>query len=129
MSLFGAIDASASGLTAQRVWLNLISNNLANVDTTVTPNGGPYREEEPVLAARSSGGVSVVGIWQNPAAGPKVSQPGNPAADAQGNVIGSNVDPAGQMVNVIVATRSYEANVTVLNDEKLEFEKGLSVIE
>lgn len=129
MSLFGAIDASASGLSAQRVWLNLISNNLANVDTTITPGGGPYREEEPVLAARPSGGVEVISVWQNPTAGPLVHQPGNPGADAQGNVVGSNVDPAGQMVNLIAATRSYEANVTVLNDEKLEFQKGLSLIE
>lgn len=129
MSLFGAIDTSASGLTAQRAWLNLISNNLANVDTTVTPGGGPYREQEPVLAARPSGGVEVVAIWQNPANGPLVHQPGNPNADAQGNVQGSNVDPAAEMVNLIAATRSYEANVTVLNDEKMEFQKGLTLIE
>lgn len=129
MSLFGAIDTSASALTAGRLWLNLISNNLANVDTTVASGGVAYREEEPVFAARPSGGVAVVGIWQNPTAGPRIYQPGNPAADAQGYVQGSNVDPAGQMVNVIAATRTYEANVTVLNDEKMEFQKGLSVIE
>ncbi|MEJ5250250.1 MAG: flagellar basal body rod protein FlgC [Chthonomonadetes bacterium] len=134
MSLFRSLQISASGLTAERVRLDVIANNLANVNTTRTAAGGPYRrkiavlEERPVafadlLGGQSKpaigrGGVRVVGIVEDTAPAQRVYNPGHPDADADGYVQMPNVNVVTEMVDMITATRAYEANVTAMNAAK-----------
>lgn len=141
MSLGSAMQISASGLTAERLRLDVISNNLANVDTTRGPNGQPYRREIVTLAERQPGGDSFHAMLvalrggpedEAPGAGVEVTSiqpdystpfkvihdPGNPDADANGNVRMPNVNPVIEMVDMISASRAYEADVTAINAAK-----------
>jgi flagellar basal-body rod protein FlgC len=132
MSFITALHASASGLTAQRVRMDVISNNLANVDTTRTPEGGPYRRQQvlfssllPGHAAGSSAadaldgaaGVNVARITEDPAVR-VVHDPSHPDADAQGNVRYPDIDTTAEMVDMLSASRAYEANITAFNAAK-----------
>jgi flagellar basal-body rod protein FlgC len=134
--LFGAMAVSATGLTAERFRLAVIANNLANVDTP------SFRRQSVVLAERApgigpgaalaalggaadsswlggaGGGVEVVGIVEDPVGSPRVYDPGNPLADAQGYVTRSNVSPALEMVDLLEAANAYRANATALQDAK-----------
>ncbi|MBO2518178.1 MULTISPECIES: flagellar basal body rod protein FlgC [Limnochorda] len=138
MSLFGAMDVSASGLTAERLRMDLIASNLANANTTRTPEGGPYRRLMAVLvpeAVRSAGhpmkrvggGVRVQAIIQDPNPPRLVYQPDHPDADAEGYVAYPNVNPVTEMVDLITATRAYEANVTAFNAAKGMATKALEI--
>lgn len=145
MGYFGALDISASGLTAQRLRMDTISQNIANVSTTHTKNGGPYRRkvalfEERVAPGKFNGhlqsaakgdsiglGVRVAGIFGDQAPFKKVYEPGNPDADADGYVLLPNVDTVTEMVNMISASRSYEANVTAINTTKSLATKALEI--
>ncbi|HHW15643.1 MAG TPA: flagellar basal body rod protein FlgC [Firmicutes bacterium] len=131
MGLFGPLEVSASALTAERLRLDVIANNLANANTTRTPEGGPYRRQVVVFAPRTDegsgwpladrgagGGVRVVGIMPDSAPLRRVYNPGHPDADAEGYVTMPNVDPVVEMVDLIAATRAYEANVTVITETK-----------
>ena len=174
--MFGTFDIAASGMTAQRLRLDLIASNLANVDSTRTPQGGPYRRLVPVfqeravpfaqllrqraaaatggvepavppaaaggasgvaaarggpLAAPSGawrlpgrtglggpgapGGVQVAAVVADPAPPRLVYDPGHPDAGPDGYVAYPNVDPLVEMVNLLAATRAYEANVAVFS--------------
>lgn len=134
MGLFSGMSISASGLAADRVWMNVVANNIANANTTNTPQGGPYRREEVVLgpisgpgfgsalqAAGSSGqaggGVQVLGVVQDPSPFRLVYDPGNPAA-VNGYVQMPNVSIATEMVDMIAASRAYQANVTAFDAAK-----------
>ena len=145
MDMFKAIDISASGLTAQRMRMDTISNNLANVDSTRTESGGPYRRQVPIFEARqddsfdsylngvqggsSTGGngVRVVGISEDPSPFLSVYDPGNPDADATGYVKKPNVNSVNEMVDMISATRSFEANATAINSAKQMITKALDI--
>ncbi|MDI6870344.1 MAG: flagellar basal body rod protein FlgC [Bacillota bacterium] len=130
MGLFGPLEVSASALTAERLRLDVVANNLANANTTRTPGGGPYRrqvvvfaprEETPAgwpLAERRGAGVRVVAIRPDLSPLRRVYNPGHPDADAEGYVTMPNVDPVVEMVDLIGAARAYEANVTVINETK-----------
>lgn len=134
MSLFRSLQISASGLTAERVRLDVIANNLANVNTTRTAAGGAYRrrvvvlEERPPsftdllgtrsLPAMGRGGVRVAGIVEDTSPPQRVYNPGHPDADADGYVQMPNVNVVTEMVDMITATRAYEANVTTMNAAK-----------
>lgn len=135
MGLFSSFSISASGLTAERLRLDLISNNLANMNTAGRPNdpaNPPYRRKTPVFAqvleqAGAAGGgrspfrgagvrVSRVLEDSNP---PRLAyDPSHPYADDKGYVAYPNVNIVNEMVNMMTATRSYEANVTALNAAK-----------
>lgn len=136
MGLFSGMSISASGLTANRAWLDVIANNIANANTARTPQGGPYRSEEVVfspiasggfgttlagsLAAAQSGapgGVQVSAVVQSPAPFKLVYDPGSPNA-VNGYVQMPNVDIATQMLDMIAATRAYQANVTAFGAAK-----------
>ena len=133
MGLYNGLSISASGLTANRLWLDVIANNIANANTTRTPQGGPYRQEEVVLSGvpvtpfsqtlqgqisnLSGGGVQVQGIVQNPGPFKLVYDPSNPNA-VNGYVQMPNVDIAQEMVDMITATRAYQANVTAFDSGK-----------
>ena len=151
MSFFGALDISASGLSAERLRMDVTAENLANAQTTRGPNGGPYRRKEVVLqtaqpdgfqtalagavgsvpgagASQQAGGVQVAGIAQDPAAPRMIYDPGHPDANAQGYVAMPNVNPVTEMVDLISASRAYEANVTAMQTAKAMFTKTFDIL-
>lgn len=127
MSLWTGFDASASGLTAERLRLDLIASNLANVNSVQGPGGQPYRREVPVFAALQNGQVEVVAIARVRTAALVQNQPGNPLAGPGGNVLRPNANVTAEMVNMLAATRAYEANATALDAVKQTFKQGLSI--
>mgnify|MGYP001413458083 CR=1 FL=1 len=142
MSMFKAMDISASGLTAQRFRMDVIAENIANMDTTRTENGEPYRrrvtvfEQQPgesfssylsSAASDASGGVRVAGVVEDPSALKLEYDPENPDANEEGYVEKPNVDVVTEMVDMISASRSYEANVTAINASKDMCMKALEI--
>jgi flagellar basal-body rod protein FlgC len=133
-SLFGSLGISGSGMTAERMRMDVIAENLANADTTRTEDGTPYRRKEVVLQSAGSSfqnvldGVQVAGIVDDPTPPRRVYEPGHPDADAQGYVTLPNVDPVTEMTDLITASRGYEANVTAMNDAKQMFSKSLDIL-
>jgi flagellar basal-body rod protein FlgC len=143
MGLFDAIDVAGSGLAAERLRMDVTAGNLANAQTTQGANGQPYRRREVVLqeaggqsfgsilASTSSSpvnGVQVAGIVEDPSDPRRVYDPGHPDADAQGYVTLPNVNPVTEMVDLISASRSYEANVTAMQTAKQLFSKTLELL-
>lgn len=124
-----AFDISASGLSAQRARLDLIASNIANVETTRTPEGGPYRRLQAVFASRGRGpgGVEVLGVATDPRPAPQVYQPGHPDADPQGYVAYPNVNIVEEMVDLVSATRSYQANAAALSAAKTMAQQALDL--
>ncbi len=134
MSLFGALAVSASGMDAQRVRAELITENLANADTTRTPQGGPYRRKDAVFTSTSFGdsfsqalsdagsrgleGVSVSKINIDDSDPERRYLPGHPDADPQGYVAFPKISPAEEMVDLMSASRGYQANVTAISSVK-----------
>jgi len=145
MGYFSALDISSSGLTAQRLRMDTISQNIANANTTRTENGTPYRRKVVVFEERAQGrpfsdylsessrgkiagnGVRVVNITEDQSEFKKVYEPGHPDADKDGYVQMPNVDTITEMINMISATRSYEANVTAINATKSMALKALEI--
>ena len=125
----GSMDISASGLYAQRMRMDTIANNLANAETTRTAQGGPYQRKTPVFQEDlENGGVKVDAIIGDPRPFPQVHQPGHPDADpATGIVRLPNVNPVEEMVDLVTASRAYEANVTALNASKAMVQKSLEI--
>jgi flagellar basal-body rod protein FlgC len=137
MSLFTAISISASGMEAQRSRAEIITENLANADTTRTPEGGPYKRKDTVftsspvsfsfsdaLSSASASGQSVFGQSMGVAVSDITIDdrdperryiPGHPDADAQGYVAFPRVDPAEEMVDLMSASRGYQANVAAIS--------------
>ena len=134
MGMFDSLNVSASGMTATQLWMDVVSSNLANADSTKAANGQPYRRKEIVLeqAAPSFGevlgGVQVKGIVDDPSPPKMVYDPGNPEANKQGYVAMPNVNPVTEMVDLIGASRSYEANVTAMQAAKTSFSKTLELL-
>ena len=126
MSLFDAINISSSGMTAQQLRVDVISNNIANADTTRTANGQPYRREIPIFAERLANtingivpaGVEVVKVAKDNSPFKKVYDPTNPDADKNGYVKMPNVNVLREMVDLVAAQRTYEANATVISNAK-----------
>ena len=129
MGAFEGMQIAASGLTAQRFRMDVISANLANVDTTRTPQGGPFRREMVVFQARQGAvpGVQVVGIKQDKSPPKRIYDPGSPDADASGYVLMPNINPVMEMTDMISASRSYEANITTLDAFKSMANKALEI--
>lgn len=145
MSLFNSIDISASGLTAQRLRMDAISDNIANVNSTRTQAGGPYRRKIVVFEFREpekrfsgllkkemdkqqiGNGVRVTRIDEDNSPFKLVYDPNHPDADAQGYVRMPNVNVVTEMVDMISATRAYEANVTSVQASKDMALKALEI--
>ncbi len=128
MSVVSTFGISASGMTAERLRLDIISSNLANINTTRTPEGGPYRRLMAVMGAAPDGqGVRVARIVQDQSPPLLVHNPGHPDADNDGNVAMPNVNSVLEMVDMIGATRAYEANVAVFNAAKSMAVKALEI--
>jgi flagellar basal-body rod protein FlgC len=123
-----AFDISASGLSAQRARLDVIAGNIANVETTRTPDGGPYRRVETVFASSGEpGGVEVMGTMMDPRPPRMVYQPGHPDADAEGFVAYPNVNIVEEMVDLVSAKRSYEANAAAFGAAKSMAQRALDL--
>lgn len=148
MGLFTAFDICSSGMTAQRLRYDTIAENLANVNTTRTTEGGPYRRKTVVFAEKHSNafnnlllsnmgvkgsGISGTGVKVVSIANDYETQmnmvydPAHPDADDNGYVTYPNVNPVTEMTNLIDASRAYEANVTAFNAAKAMAMKGLEV--
>jgi flagellar basal-body rod protein FlgC len=143
MDFFNASHTSSSGLSAQRLRMNLISSNLANIHTTRTPQGGPYKRKDAifeakpvaqsfkdVLRSRGAKGVSevkVAEIIEDPAPAIMKYDPNHPDADEKGYVAMPNINLMEEMVNMITAARSYEANVAAVKASKSMALKALDI--
>jgi flagellar basal-body rod protein FlgC len=146
MSLFGGLEISASGLTAERLRMDVTAENLANAQTTRGADGQPYRRKEVVLqeaagsfgaslskamgagSGSQGGGVQVAGVVQDASPLKRIYDPGHPDADAQGYVSMPNVDTVTEMVDLIGASRAYEANVTAMQAAKQMFSHTLELL-
>lgn len=126
MSSFKIFDIAGSGMSAQSVRLNTTASNLANADSVSGDPANVYRARHPVFAAvkaglsgeQSGAAVKVLGIIESQAPATARYEPGNPLADAQGNVYTPNVNVVEEMVNMISASRTYQNNVEVMNTSK-----------
>ena len=131
-NILGATNISASGLSAERMRMEVVANNIANAYSTRTPEGGAFRRKDVVFAAvledhMQPGGVQVAGIVDDPSELPRIYQPGHPDADANGFVTMPNVNVPLEMVNLITASRAYEANLKVLRSFRQMAEQTLSL--
>ena len=133
MGFFSSLRVSASGLSAERLHMDVISNNLANANTTRTPEGGPYKRQRVVFAPRTQrplfyvpnmpaqevnflgNGVRVLNIVPDQSPAKRIYDPNHPDANAEGYVMMPNINPVTEMVDMISATRAYEANVAAIN--------------
>ncbi|MBW2147904.1 MAG: flagellar basal body rod protein FlgC [Deltaproteobacteria bacterium] len=144
MDFFDVLKISGSALSAQRLRLQVISNNLANAHSTRTSGGGPYRRRDVVFSTSSNpfsfashlqsemdgeelGIVRVAGVIEDPRPFRRVYDPGHPDAESSGYVILPNVNIIEEMLNLISATRAYEANVTVMQATKQMALKALEI--
>ena len=143
MSLFSVLSIGASGMAAQRTRAELLAENLANADTTRTPEGGPYRRKDAIFTSTevSSPFASVFnGALQGPS-GVAVSDivtdqrepemrylPGHPDANAEGYVAYPRINPAEDMVDLMGAARGYEANVAAISAVKDMIERSLDLL-
>jgi flagellar basal-body rod protein FlgC len=140
MSLMNAISVSASGLTAQRKRLEVLMSNLVNANTTQAAGKEPFRRKDVVFSATTpqltfggafddaAQGVEISGLMTDPSEPIKRYEPGHPNADKDGYVYYPNVNPMEEMVNILSATRSYEANVQAVNMAKEMEQKTLDIL-
>jgi flagellar basal-body rod protein FlgC len=149
MGLFDSLSISASGLSAERLRMDVTAENLANAQSTQGADGQPYRRKQVVLQATGgedgfagalngalgtpsagapAGGVQAAAIVEDPTPGRRVYDPGHPDADAQGYVTMPNVDAVTEMVDLIGASRAYEANATAMQTAKQMFTKTLDLL-
>ena len=145
-TMLSALNISASGMSAERLRMEVVANNVANAFSTRTPAGGPFRRKDVVFATvlkdqvrakptsgkvpASSllGGVKVDGIVDDISPFQVVYNPGHPDADAFGYVLFPNVQLPIEMVNLITANRAYEANLKVLQSYRQEAEQALLLV-
>jgi flagellar basal-body rod protein FlgC len=145
MSFFDSINIAASGLTAERVRMDVTSENLANAQTTNGAGGQPYQRQEVVLqqvggnafsstlagamgSSATAGGVQVAGIVNDPTPDQLVYDPGHPGANAQGYVRMPNVNPVTEMTDLIDESDSYQADVTAMSTAKTMYAKTLDLL-
>lgn len=148
MSFFNSLNTSATALTAQSLRMDIISQNMANIDTTRTANGGPYKRKTVIFREISNdkntfkhmfdtalnnepnnsfSGVKVEKIAVDNTEGPKEYNPNHPDADENGYVEKPNVNVVEEMVNMISANRAYEANITAVNVTKGMINRTLEI--
>ncbi|MBI6546422.1 MAG: flagellar basal body rod protein FlgC [Cyanobacteria bacterium NC_groundwater_1444_Ag_S-0.65um_54_12] len=133
MSIERVFDIGGSALSANRLWLELIANNMANAQTTRTPEGGPYRRKLPVFTEildqelGIAAGVQVNGILPDQRPFQKVYRPGHPDADKNGFVLMPDINIVTEMVDMIAVQRSYDANVTLLGAVKSMTNKSMEI--
>ncbi|WP_373600029.1 flagellar basal body rod protein FlgC [Paraclostridium bifermentans] len=132
MSIFGGMRISASALSAERLRMDIISSNVANMKTTRTEDGGAYRRKVPVFEENYDEklgmlGVKATSIEEDKSPLRKLYEPNHPDADEQGYVEYPNVDILVEMSDLITASRSYESNIDTLNAQKNMVSKALEI--
>lgn len=141
MGIFDSMQINTSGLNLERLKLDVISSNIANVNTTRTPDGGPYLKKEVTFEesfkrqesylmgeiSNKSFGVRSTGIEENEENTKLVYEPSHPDADVNGYVTYPNVDMADEMIDMITTLRAYDANVTAMNASKAMLNKALQI--
>ena len=135
MDLISGIDVTADALEAQKTRLDIVAQNIANAQTTRTASGGPYQRQivsfETELVRQSGGGslqsVRVSSVTADPSAGEKVYNPQHPDAGADGFVAMPNVNLAYEMVDLVTASRAYEANLSFAKNARQLAEKTLEI--
>src|SRR6202163_2587356 len=144
MSLFSVLSVSASGLTAQRTRAELLVENLANSETTRTPDGGPYRRKDAVFSSAPQGspfsaefqtqlgyfsnGVEVSDVFVDTRDPEMRYQPGHPDADKNGYVAYPRLNPAEDMVDLMAATRGFDANVSAMTAVKDMIQRSIDLL-
>jgi flagellar basal-body rod protein FlgC len=153
MNLFGMLEVSGSGMTAERQRAQIVVNNMANAQTTHTVQGGPYRRQltvfraqesadflrqmmtlasfDPAFAARHGGAAGVRVERVIPDNQPPVLryEPGNPDADAKGYVAYPNVDPVEEMADLLGAVRAYELNASAVQATKTMIQQSMNILQ
>ncbi|QEA39686.1 flagellar basal body rod protein FlgC [Pistricoccus aurantiacus] len=132
MSMFSVFDIAGSAMSAQAQRMNVTASNLANADSVAGPDGEAYRARQVWFEAQTqngggAGGVRVKEVIEDPSPLRMEYRPAHPLADEQGYISMPNVDPVGEMVNMISASRSYQANVEVMNTSKQLMLKTLTL--
>ena len=141
MGLNQAMEISVSGIDANRIHMEIISSNLANINTTRSVGGGPYRRKIPVFMEKQldfesslrkaqgkmGGGVELADIIEDNSTFPKVYNPGHPDADEEGFVSLPNVSMSKEMIDMVYVSRMYEANITVFNATKKMAQDTLTI--
>jgi flagellar basal-body rod protein FlgC len=139
--ILAGTNISSSGLAAERLRMEVIANNIANAHSTRTLGGGPFRRQDVVFAAALNGhlsagapgaehlgGVQVIGVVEDLSELPRVYEPGHPDADTDGFVVMPNVFMPIEMVNLITASRAYEANLKVLQSFRQMADQSIALI-
>jgi len=135
MSLFGAIPIAGSGVDAAQTWLDVTAGNVANMNDAVPGNETPYEAQYAIASPDTSTDAAGVGQGVNTSVvtsdspGDLVQDPGNPIADAQGDVRYPEVDMGTQMVNMTMAQTAYQMNVSVINQAKTAYQSALMINE
>ena len=144
MSLLSALSVSASGMSAQRTRAELLVENIANSETTRTADGGPYRRKDAIFASQDVGspfaseldsemngsltGVTVTGIAVDSREPQRIYMPGHPDADPEGYVSMPRMNPAEDMVDLMGASRSYQANVSAISAVKDMIQRSIDLL-
>ena len=137
MKIFDSLEVAGSSLTAHRLWLDTISSNLANINTTRTKAGGPYKRRVPLFSEmldntiggyHDIGGVRVLDITEDNSAPRMVYQPDHPDANDDGYVAYPNVNLVREMTDMLVASRAYEANLSVVTTGRDMWNGALDVM-
>ncbi len=138
---FSILDVSASGLAAERMRMSVIANNIANAQVTETPDGGPYKRQQVEFASvlkrslkgksakdANLSGVKIEGIIDSNEKPKMVYIPGHPKANEEGFVAMPNISLSKEMVDLMIASRSYEANTSVISTIRRMNDTALSII-
>jgi flagellar basal-body rod protein FlgC len=145
MGFYNSVEISASGLSAERLAMDVIANNIANANTTHTPGGGAFKRQLVVFGQKSGGpdetadidgsaqnggqgGVEVMGIVQDQTPDRLVFDPSNPDADARGYVHYPNISVVKEMVDMMAASRAYEANVSAMQEARNMTNAALNIL-
>src|SRR5579883_378661 len=147
MGFYSSVEISASGLSAQRLAMDVIANNIANANTTRTPQGGAFKRQLVVFAQKAGApdpsadpfdptqpekpnveGVQALGITDDPSPDRLVFDPGNPEADPRGYVHYPNVEVVKEMVDLMAASRAYQANVAAIQEARSMSQSNISLL-
>lgn len=145
MGFYSSVEISASGLSAERLAMDVIANNIANANTTHTPGGGAFKRQLVVFAQKpggtppssddpnsidtlGQGGVEVMGVTQDQAPDRLEFDPSNPDADARGYVHYPNISVVKEMVDMMAASRAYEANVSAMQEARNMTNAALNIL-
>ena len=145
MGFYNSVEISASGLSAERLAMDVIANNIANANTTHTPGGGAFKRQLVVFGQKpggpddtsdldasaqngGQGGVEVMGIVQDQTPDRLVFDPSNPDADARGYVHYPNISVVKEMVDMMAASRAYEANVSAMQEARNMTNAALNIL-